>query len=76
MQQFWHIVPWLNLSISFLLHSPYYVIFEEMQDSIRMLGIIPEENIITINSKSLSSLVLSTLKMLVTLRRKKVDAGS
>ena len=52
----------------------YYVIFEEMQDSIRMLGIIPEENIITINSKSLSSLVLSTLKMLVILRRKKVDA--
>lgn len=52
----------------------YYVILEEMQDSIRMLGIIPEENIITINSKSLNSLVSSTIKMLVTLRRKKVDA--
>ena len=52
----------------------YYVIFEEMQDSIRMLGIIPDEHIITINSKSLSSLVLSILKVLVTLRRKKVDA--
>ncbi len=52
----------------------YYVIFEEMQDSIGMLGIIPEENIITINSKSLNRLVSSTIKMLVTLRRKKVDA--
>jgi len=52
----------------------YYVIFEEMQESIRMIGIIPEENIITINSKSLNSLVSTTIKMLVTLRRKKVDA--
>ncbi len=52
----------------------YYVIFEEMQDSIRMLGVIPEENIITVDSKSLSSLAVSTIKMLVAVRRKKVDA--
>jgi ADP-heptose:LPS heptosyltransferase len=52
----------------------YYVIFEEMQDSIRLLGVIPKENILTIDSKSLSSLVVSTVKMLVTLRRQKVDA--
>ena len=52
----------------------YYVIFDEMQDSVRMLGVIPEENIITIDSKSLSTLAVSTTKMLVTLRSKKVDA--
>ncbi len=54
----------------------YYVIFDEMQDSIRMLGVIPEENILTIDSKSLSSLVVSTIKMLVTLRRKKSGCSS
>ena len=52
----------------------YYVIFDEMQDSIGMLGIMPDEHIITINPKSLSGLVLSTLEVLITLRRKKVDA--
>ena len=52
----------------------YYVIFEEMKESIQMLGIIPEENIITINSKSLINLTLSVKNMLLTLRRKGVDA--
>lgn len=52
----------------------YYVIFEEMEESITLLGSVPESNILTISSQSLAGLFLSTLRMLIAVRRKKIDA--
>ncbi len=53
----------------------YYLIFNEMADSIRMLNIIPEENIITIRGKSLTEFVFDTLKAIRKLRREKIDVA-
>jgi ADP-heptose:LPS heptosyltransferase len=52
----------------------HYVIFDEMKESISLLGSVPESNIFTISSASLAALFLSTLRMLVAVRRKKIDA--
>lgn len=52
----------------------YYVIFEEMKESITLLGSIPESRIFTISSRSLAGLFSSTLKMISALRREKIDA--
>jgi len=51
-----------------------YVIFEEMKESITLLGNIPESSIFTISSRSLTAFFLSTLKMISAVRRKKIDA--
>ncbi len=52
----------------------YYVIFEEMQESIRLLKSVPEENIFTIRAESLWGLMVSTLRVIGAVRREKVDA--
>jgi ADP-heptose:LPS heptosyltransferase len=52
----------------------YYVIFEDMKESITLLGSVPESSIFTIRSKSLAGLFSSTLRMLIALRRKNIDA--
>lgn len=52
----------------------YYVIFEEMKESITLLGSIPESRIFTISSRSLAGLFFSTLKVISALRKEKIDA--
>ena len=52
----------------------HYVIFEEMKESITLLGSVPESSVFTISSKSLTGLFLSTLRMIIAVRRKKIDA--
>ncbi len=52
----------------------YYVIFEEMKESITLLGSIPESRIFTISSRSLAGLFFSALKVISALRREKIDA--
>lgn len=51
-----------------------YLIFEEMKESITLLGNIPESRIFTIRSASLSSFFSTTLKMISAVRREKFDA--
>lgn len=52
----------------------YYLIFEEMQASIRLLEIIPDANILTISSRSFPALVRDTLRVLARARRENFDA--
>jgi ADP-heptose:LPS heptosyltransferase len=52
----------------------YYVIFEDMKESISLLGSVPKAHIFTISSKSLAGLFSSTLRMLIAVRRKNIDA--
>ena len=52
----------------------YYLIFKEMQDSVHLLDIIPEENIITITQKSFFSFTKDTLKAIRKIRKMKIDA--
>lgn len=52
----------------------YYLIFEEMQASIRLLEIIPDANLLTISSRSFSALVRDTLRVLWRARRENFDA--
>jgi len=52
----------------------YYLMFQEMQESIRLLSIIAEQHILTVPSKTLSGLVIGLLRMIVYLRRQRFDA--
>lgn len=52
----------------------YYLIFEEMQASIRLLDTLPDANVLTISSKSFASLLRDTLRVLVRARRENFDA--
>lgn len=51
-----------------------YVIFEEMKESIPLLGDVPESNIVTISSTSPVTFLVSSLKMIAAVRRQKFDA--
>lgn len=53
----------------------YYLIFKEMQDSIRLLNVIPPENIITIRGNSAFGFVIDVIKTVVKLRAKKIDVS-
>lgn len=52
----------------------YYLIFEEMQESIRLLTVIPEENILAVSSRTLSAFVADSLKVIRSVRTMKIDA--
>lgn len=52
----------------------YYVIFEDMKESITLLGSIPEANIFTISSTSLASFCFSAMRTIIDVRREKIDA--
>lgn len=51
----------------------YFCTFKENRHAIDILGIIPEENVITITSKNFISFLLTTITALVKLRMKKVS---
>ncbi len=52
----------------------YFMIFKENEESVKLLDIIPESNIITIRSKSLFLFFIDTLSAVFKMRRLKIDA--
>ena len=52
----------------------HFLIFEENKESIELLGIIPDENLHTIRSKSLVHFFSDTLGMVFRMRRQRFDA--
>ncbi|MDO8480706.1 MAG: glycosyltransferase family 9 protein [Nanoarchaeota archaeon] len=51
----------------------YFLIFESNAESIRMLDVIPRKNILTIRSSNIFVMGWDTLKMIVRMRRLKID---
>ena len=52
----------------------YFMIFRENVESVRLLGIVPEDNIITIRSKSLFLFFVDTIIAVFKMRFKRIDA--
>jgi ADP-heptose:LPS heptosyltransferase len=52
----------------------YYFIFAEMQESIKLLNIIPESNIFTVPSKSLTGFCFGSLRLILEIRKLNIDA--
>jgi ADP-heptose:LPS heptosyltransferase len=52
----------------------YYFIFQEMQDSIHLMGVIDPQKVFTVTSKSFIGLAKGLLKMVWIMRRQKFDA--
>jgi len=53
----------------------FYLIFKEMKESLFFLDEIPQTNILTITSSSLSGLIKSSLEVIVRLQKEKMDAA-
>ena len=53
----------------------YFIAFKENRFIVDLLQVIPEENVITVDSKSMSSLVTSTLAAMRRMRALKLDAA-
>ncbi len=53
----------------------YYFIFEEMKESIRLLGLIPDDHILTVSSNSPLRFLADAVRLIHTLRRIRVDAA-
>jgi ADP-heptose:LPS heptosyltransferase len=53
----------------------YFLCFEQIRASVEVLGIIPAENIITIDARSLVSLVRDTLALPARARRRSIDTA-
>ena len=51
----------------------YYAIFEEMKESIQLLQTVPEDHIFTVRAQSLTGFIMSTVKMIVAVRKEKID---
>jgi len=51
----------------------YFLIFEQNSKSLRLINIIPEENICTIRSRSLIRFVIDTFRVLWRLRKERID---
>lgn len=52
----------------------YFWIFKENQDSVRILNIIPKENVITMRSDSFLFLIIDVVRNLWQVRKEKIDA--
>jgi ADP-heptose:LPS heptosyltransferase len=53
--------------------SLYFLTFEESRYAVDILGIIPKDNVITIDNRNFLSFTVSTIKTLLHLRRLKLD---
>lgn len=53
----------------------FYLIFDEMKESLFPLGMISKENIFTIRSSSITGLTKDTIKVLYRLRKEKLDVA-
>jgi len=51
----------------------YYFIFKEMQDSIKLLDVIPANNILTVPSKSITGLLIQSFKLILRVRKMQID---
>ncbi|MBI2139367.1 glycosyltransferase family 9 protein [Candidatus Woesearchaeota archaeon] len=51
----------------------FFMIFRENAESVKLLGIIPKENIITVRSKNIFALAWDTLAAIIKMRRKGID---
>jgi ADP-heptose:LPS heptosyltransferase len=51
----------------------YYAIFEEMKESIQLLQTVPDDHIFTVRSASLAGFIMSTVKMIVAVRKEGMD---
>jgi len=56
-------------------NNVYAIVFEENRFILDVIGIIPPENIFTVKQNSVLSMILSTLKNLISIRRKRIDAA-
>ena len=56
-------------------NNVYAIVFEENRFILDVIGIIPPENIFTVKQSSVFSMILSTLKNLISIRRKRIDAA-
>jgi ADP-heptose:LPS heptosyltransferase len=53
----------------------YFLIFDENSDGIKILNVIPQENIIVIRSKSFWILAIDTIRSLWKIRKEQIDAA-
>ena len=53
----------------------YFLIFKKNAESVRLLNIIPEENILTIRSHSFSTLFLDTVSVFWKMRARRIDTA-
>ncbi|NIM58568.1 MAG: hypothetical protein GTO16_06450 [Candidatus Aminicenantes bacterium] len=53
----------------------YFLTFKENRQAVDILGIVPEKNVMTINSRNFISLVGTTISTLWKLRREKIDVA-
>ena len=53
----------------------FFLIFQKNRESVDLLNIIPEENVITISDKDLGSFVTSTIAALITIWKKRIDVS-
>lgn len=55
--------------------EPYFLIFEENAESVRLLDVIPEDNLITIRSRSLVLFARDAVAAILTLRARTIDTA-
>ena len=53
----------------------HFLLFDQIKESVDILDIIPHENVLTINSKSIYSLARDTLKFIYLSRKKNIDTA-
>ena len=53
--------------------NAYFLLFKHIDASMEILNVIPKENVLTIEVKSVFTLVRDTLKFMITARGKKID---
>lgn len=51
----------------------FFLLFSQIQDSVKVLGILPDAHVLTIDPSSLGTLVRDTLRFMSTARRLKID---
>jgi ADP-heptose:LPS heptosyltransferase len=53
----------------------FFLLFSQIQDSVKVLGILPDANVLTIDPSSLSTLVRDTLRFMSAARRLNIDTA-
>ena len=54
--------------------SVYFLLFSHIRESMDIIGIVPKENVFTIESKNIFTLARDTLKFMFLCRKRKIDA--
>jgi ADP-heptose:LPS heptosyltransferase len=53
----------------------FFLLFRQIQDSVKVLGILPDAHVLTIDPSSLRTLIRDTLRFVSTARRLKIDTA-